>query len=294
MGSIAIGDVSVTRVFEWSGDIATREQLIPSSNRPDWEAHKSLLVPDFWDPATDNVKLCAQTFVVKSGGRTILIDTGIGNDKDRLWFPTLHSQFLDALTKAGAAPEQVDLVVATHLHTDHVGWNTTLADGQWLPTFPNATYLFPQEDFDHWNPEGHDEPPGGPAYSDAFKDSVIPVVHAGQAQFVTGEHVIDGNVRLVPAPGHSPGSTVIEVASRGESALFTGDLVHSPMQILGHEHASCFDEDPAQAATSRDRVLRQAAETHAAVFTGHFNVDKAARIARKGQRYILDSWTPLN
>ncbi|QIQ01277.1 MBL fold metallo-hydrolase [Streptomyces liangshanensis] len=294
MGSIDIGDVSVTRVFEWAGDIATREQLIPSSDRRDWEANASLLVPDFWDPATESVKLCVQTFVVKSGGRTILVDTGIGNDKERLWFPTLRTEFLDLLTKAGAAPEEVDLVVATHLHTDHVGWNTTLTDGRWVPTFPNATYLFPQEDFDYWNPEGDDEPPGGPAYSDAFKDSVLPVVHAGQAQFFSGEHVIDGNVSITPAPGHSPGSAVVEVTSRGESALFTGDLVHSPMQILGHEHASCFDDDPARAATSRDRVLHRASETRAAVFTAHFDVDKAARIARQGGRYVVDSWTELD
>jgi glyoxylase-like metal-dependent hydrolase (beta-lactamase superfamily II) len=295
VGSIDFGDVTVTRVFEWQDHLITRAQLVPDSELADWEANKSWLTPEFWSPETDEAWLCAQTFVVKSGGRTILIDTGIGNGKSRPHVPPfdgIQTPFLASLTEAAGDPADVDLVVCTHLHGDHVGWNTQLENGEWAPTFPNATYLFPQADFDYWNPEDQD-PPGGPMNVEVFNDSVLPIVHAGQAQFFTGEHIIDEHLKLTPAPGHSPGSSVVELNAGGELAIFAGDLLHTPMQVLRPTQGACFDDNPGVAVSARDRILAQAADTRAAFIAGHFNIERAARIARRGESYVIDSWIPF-
>jgi len=180
-------------------------------------------------------------------------------------------------------------VVCIHLHADHVGWNTQNLTGEWVPTFPNATYLFPKADFDYWNPEGGNQPRGGLMNADVFADSVLPVVRAGQAEFFTGQHVIDVNLMIAPAPGHSPGAAVVELDSRGERALFAGDLLHTPMQILHPEQGACFDEDRAGAAETRERILRQAADSRAAFMPAHFGVEWAARVVQRGNSYAIDS-----
>lgn len=220
----SFGDVTLDRVDEWTGKLFTRPDLLPDSDRQAWEAERAWLEPDFWSANSEDAGLCAQSFLVHSGGRTILVDTGIGNAKPRPSVPPfdhLDTAYLDDLAAMGVRPTDVDLVVCTHLHPDHVGWNTTLVDGEWRPTFPNATYLLPKADFDHLAKMAKSgdtpDPLGNVA---AFRDSVLPVVENAKTQLWEGEeHVIDDALRLVASPGHSPGACVLTISSSGEKAL---------------------------------------------------------------------------
>jgi len=294
--TLDLNGVTLTRAFEWQGNLMTRPQLIPDSDRADWEANRSWLAPAFWDPATEDTWLCSQTIVVRSAGKTILIDTGIGNHKSRPYIPpfdNLDTGFLKNLRTVGVDPADVDIVINTHLHADHVGWNTHLVGGQWVSTFPNATYLLPQADFDHWNPESDTEPSGGMDQAPVFADSVLPVVRAGLVQFYDGTHLIDEHLTLEPAPGHSPGSSIVHVSSGSEKVIVAGDVFHTPMEILRPDQGACFDEDHALAVQSRRRLLAQAAEQSLPIITGHFPIDRAAVVARRGDSYVIDDWVSI-
>jgi glyoxylase-like metal-dependent hydrolase (beta-lactamase superfamily II) len=290
--TLDLNGVTLTRAFEWLEHLMTREELIPDSDRAEWETNRSWLVPDFWNPETDTAWMASQVVVVKSSGKTILIDTGIGNFKSRPQVPpfdNLQTDFLATLRSAGAEPADVDIVINTHLHADHVGWNTRADGDQWVPTFPNATYLFPKADFDYWNPEAKQEPPAGLAEA-VFADSVLPVVHAGQVEFYEGRHVIDEHVELVPAVGHTPGFSVVLLRSGSDKAIFAGDILHSPMEILQPQHGVCLDEDSVLALKSRQLVLAKAAEERAPLLTNHFPTDRAAVIGEHGDSFVIEEW----
>jgi glyoxylase-like metal-dependent hydrolase (beta-lactamase superfamily II) len=281
MHEIKLGDVTVTRVEEMHGPIMAPSAFFPELPADAWRQHRDLLVPDHLGAGDDLVLAAMQTWLLRSEGRTILVDTGVGNDKTRPSVPMwdhLDRDFLDRLATAGVRPEDVDLVVNTHLHADHVGWNTRLVDGQWVPTFPNATYLMPRADYQ----------PG--TAGDAFEDSVVPIHEAGQAQFFQDTHVIDANLRLEAAPGHTPGSAVIKLSSGDDRALFAGDLLHTPLQLLHPEHNSCFCEDPAAARVSRRRLLGWAADAGALVLPAHFSGHSAFEVARRGDAFAVKEW----
>jgi glyoxylase-like metal-dependent hydrolase (beta-lactamase superfamily II) len=233
--------------------------------------------------------------VVRSQGRVIVVDTGIGNDKTRpavgAW-DHLSTGFLDNLAAAGVRPEAVDLVVNTHLHVDHIGWNTRLTDGQWVPTFPNATYLMPRADFEHFNPANNPDIAGG-VNENAFEDSIEPVRAANQVKLWEGEHVVDGNLTLVAAPGHTPGSSVLMLSSHGDKALFAADLIHTPLQVTHTDHSSCFCEDPATARTSRRDLLGWAADNTALVLPAHFAGRTALEVGRNGDAFEIKGWGPF-
>src|SRR3954447_918377 len=206
MNEIKLGDVTVTRVEEMHGPVGmTPQQFFPGSPEAAWQQHQALLVPDHLDPADDIVQVAMQTWLLRSEGRTILVDTGVGNDKARpavQGWDHLTSEYLAHLAAAGVQPEDVDLVINTHLHVDHVGWNTRLRDGVWGPTFANATYLMPAADVEFWNPANNPNISGG-VNENVFEDSVAPVQADGQVQLWEGSHTIDANLRLEAAPGHT-------------------------------------------------------------------------------------------
>jgi glyoxylase-like metal-dependent hydrolase (beta-lactamase superfamily II) len=294
----SFGDVTLDRVDEWTGRLFTRPDLLPDSGRQAWEAERAWLEPDFWSANSEDAGLCAQSFLVHSGGRTILVDTGIGNAKPRPGVPPfdhLDTAYLDNLAAMGVRPADVDLVVCTHLHPDHVGWNTTLVDGEWRPTFPNATYLLPKADFDHLAERAKSgDTPDPLGTMTAFQDSVLPVVENAKTQLWEGEeHVIDDALRLVASPGHSPGACVLTISSGGEKALLAGDLVHHPMQILDPAQRNTLDADGAMATRSRTRLLGWAVENSAPVYGGHFPGGRGARISNAGDAFRIDSWTSL-
>lgn len=178
MDTITLGDVTVTRVREYYGPVGmTPEAFVPDSPAQAWDTHRSWLVPDFLDAETRIVNTAIQTWVLRSEGRTILVDTGVGNHKDRPYAPVwsrLETDFLANLARAGVQPEDVDIVINTHLHIDHVGWNTYLDGRTWVPTFPNATYLMAKADFDYWNPANEIKTLLGRGNQNVFEDSVAP------------------------------------------------------------------------------------------------------------------------
>ncbi|QUQ63000.1 MBL fold metallo-hydrolase [Kutzneria sp. CA-103260] len=298
MSPIDLGSVTLTRVPEFFGSVElTPETFFPDSTPSMWQDNESWLVPHFLDNDAGMVRSAIQTWVLRSQGRTILIDTGVGNGKERPYVPLWghrRSNFLADLAAAGVRPEEVDIVVNTHLHNDHVGWNTVLAGREWVPTFPNARYLMPARDFEYWNPAGGHVPAGGSHNQNVFEDSVAPVHRAGLVDLWEGEHVIDDGIRLAAAPGHTPGSSVVLVESAGTRAMFVGDLVHSPLQFLHPDVNSCFCEDPEQARATRRDLLARAADEHSLVFPAHLGGGGGVRVRAEGAGFALRDWAPFS
>ncbi len=294
MEQIELGDVTITRVKEYYGSVQMRPaEFFPDSTHHDWEANKHWLAPDFWDPATDQCISAIQTWVLRSAGRTILVDTGVGNHKERPHVPVwnhLDTAFLHNLAVAGVTPEDVDLVINTHLHIDHVGWNTRLDDSTWVPTFPNATYLMPQRDFDFWNPANAHKSAASRGSLNVFEDSVAPIDDAGLTQLWDETYQIDKNLRLDLAPGHTPGSSVLTLESGGDRAVFVGDLIHTPLQIVTPHTNSCFCEDPAKSRNTRHKLLGRASDDNALLFPAHLGGHGAVEVVRDGSSFAIKSW----
>jgi glyoxylase-like metal-dependent hydrolase (beta-lactamase superfamily II) len=292
-----LGEVEITRVVEWQGEIAPARFVVPDSAPRVWQDNASWLVPDHWNPDNDAYRGAVQTWVLRSEGKVVLVDTGIGNDRRRPQIPLfdhLTTDFLDRLAQAGVRPEEVDVVINTHIHYDHVGWNTRLRNGEWTPTFPNATYLIPKADRDYFDPRNaHRRPAPRSDYERlrregsllVYADSIAPVL--GRAALWEGSYRIDGNLSLEPAPGHTPGSCVVRLSSGSDRAVFVGDVVHSPVQILEPGCNSCFCEDPRQAAATRQSLLQRAADSGELVIPAHFAGAGAVEVRRDGSRFTL-------
>ena len=219
------------------------------------------------------------------GGRRIVVDTCIGNDKTRSnpFWNQLHGPFLEDLARAGFARETIDLVVCTHLHVDHVGWNTMLVDGRWVPTFPRARYLLGRTEWAHWSAAGYD------ADGDVLGDSVRPILDAGLADLVESDHRLSDEVWLEPTPGHTPGHVSVRIRSKGRDAVITGDLMHHPVQCAEPAWASNFDVDPEAARRTRRAFLERYADGSVAVFGTHFATPTAGRIVRDGPPWRFEA-----
>ncbi|MGW6820520.1 MBL fold metallo-hydrolase [Streptomyces sp. NPDC055005] len=292
---ITLGDVTITRIEEMHGPIMPTDQFFPDLPEQAWKDQRAMLVPDHLGADDAMVHAAMQTWLLRSEGRTILVDTGVGNDKSRpavaAW-DHLRLDYLGNLARAGVRPEDVDLVINTHLHVDHVGWNTRLVEGDWVPTFPNATYLMPRADFEFWNPANNPDSTGG-VNENVFEDSVAPVHAAGQVLLWEEGHTIDGSLRLEAAPGHTPGSSVVTLTSGSDRALFAGDLMHTPLQVTHPDHNSCFCEDPAQSRSTRRRLLGWAADTGALVLPAHFSGHSALEVEHQGSGFAIKKWAPI-
>ncbi|MFF7607723.1 MBL fold metallo-hydrolase [Streptomyces parvulus] len=297
MEQITLGNVSITRIREYHGSVEMEpHDFFPESSREVWKDGAHWLAPHFLDSETMFVNSAIQTWLLRSGGRTILVDTGVGNHKERPYaqvWAHRETDFLDNLARAGVQPEDVDVVINTHLHIDHVGWNTFLDGRQWVPTFPNATYLMPKDDFDFWNPENDHKSVFGRGNQNVFEDSVLPVHRAGQTLLWENSHDIDADLRLEPAPGHTPGSSVLTLNSGTDRAVFVGDMLHSPVQIVEPDANSCFCEDPVGARATRRKVLGWAADNNALVIPAHLGGHGAAEIARNGDTFGIKGWAPF-
>ena len=251
--------------------------LLPAAT-PDTVADTPWLRPDFADDA-GTLRLSSHSFAITLGGRRVLVDTGIGNGKERAnpaWHD-LDTDYLDRLTRAGFAPESVDLVVLTHLHADHVGWNTRLTDGSWVPTFPNARYLTTRTEWSHWAAADMEAP-----RRQMFRDSVHPIRDAGLLDLVdvsAGPVEVAPGLRLLPAPGHTPGQVAVELRGDDRTALITGDAVHHPVQLARPDIGSCVDIDPALAERTRRALLASVADTDTLLLGSHFAAPTAGRVA---------------
>lgn len=243
------------------------------------------------DPATSRVTLSMHSFVIQLGGMNVLVDACNGNHKQRS-MPSVHmldTDYLANLAAAGFAPEDIHLVLCTHLHVDHVGWNTRLEDGRWVPTFPNARYVFGRRDFDFFATEAAEG-----LHREAYADSVLPVVESGQADIVdlagpnAVQQEIGDGVWLEPAFGHSPGSCLVKARAGGGEALFWGDMLHHPVQLVRPELSLPFDWDPALAARVRQDALARVADSDTMCFPAHFRGASAGRVRRDGDAYSFD------
>ncbi len=283
----AVGDAVVHRIDEVILPPETGPWLLPSAT-PQLVERAPWLTPSFADEA-GNLHIAVHTFAIEIDGLRVLVDTGIGNRKTRAnpaWHD-LRTSYLDRLIAAGFEPEAVDLVILTHLHTDHVGWNTVPgADGGWRPTFPSARYLTSRREYDYWagaELEG--------ARRTMFEDSVHPVRDAGLLDLTDvpadGAEVIPG-VTLVPAPGHTPGQVSVEITSAGERAVITGDCVHHPVQLAHPGVVSSADVDTDQAARTRHDLLARLADTDTLLFGSHFAPPTAGLVRTDGDAYRLD------
>jgi glyoxylase-like metal-dependent hydrolase (beta-lactamase superfamily II) len=297
MREIVLGDVTVTRVMEYFGSVEmSPDTFFPESPEGSWRTNELWLTPDFLDVDANVCVAAIQTWLLRSEGKTILVDTGVGNHKERPYSPVwshLNTDFLGNLARAGVRPRDVDLVINTHLHVDHVGWNTYLDDRSWVPTFPNATYLMPRPDFEFWNPANGHEPNLGRGNQNVFEDSVAPVHEAGRTLLWEGSHRIDGNLTLELAPGHTPGSSVLTLESGTDRALFVGDLLHTALQFVEPDTNSCFCEDPVRARATRRQLLGRAADTNALVLPAHLGGHGGAEVVRAGDRFAIKQWAPF-
>ena len=284
MTAVKIGGATVTRIEESYAPIFEATKFFPDWRQCVVDEHRDWMVPDHYDPTSGFLKFSIHSWLIKLGGRAILIDACVGNHKPRPKFPMWHlmeTRYLARMAEAGIRPEQIDMVMCTHLHVDHVGWNTRLDNGRWVPTFPNARYIFSQEDYDHYLAG----PEKGSASHGSFRDSVLPVVEAGLAQMVRGAHAIDEHLSIDPAPGHTPGSIAINLASHGQRALFCGDVLHHALQVFLPDWNSCFCADAINARKSRRKVLEDCAGSGALLMPAHFGAPFLCHIDERGSRF---------
>jgi glyoxylase-like metal-dependent hydrolase (beta-lactamase superfamily II) len=274
-----IGDVTITRVQESVAAIPP-VGLMPKATDDVLASHASWLRPNFVDD-DGNLVLSIHAFGIEVGDRKIIVDTCIGNDRKipGMEALTLDTPFLDDLAAAGFPREEVDTVICTHLHFDHVGWNTMLVDGEWVPTFPNARYVLCRDEWEHWNTEGQ----GG--YALTIDDAVRPVIDAGLADLVPPDHKVADEIRLEPTPGHTPGHVAVHIESGGKHAFITGDLAHHPVQFAEPDWCSDPDTDPAQSEATRRRLLAEHGDTDVLVIGTHFAPPCSGRLVTDGNGY---------
>ncbi len=280
--TISIGDARVTLV---------EELVMPTSARwmlPDHPEPWNLLdrcrpwLEDHFLNERGHILQSMHSWVIEADGMTIVVDTAIGNDKDRAGggFDGWHMRqgpFLEELTGAGAAPGDVDIVLNTHLHTDHVGWNTRWVDGAWVPTFPAARYQLVEREWRYWSELP--EPPG------IIEDSVRPVVDASQVDLVAADHRVSDSLWLEPSHGHTPGHVCVRISSRGQDAVILGDVIHSPIQCAAPHERPPLDSDPQPAREARLAFLERYADTRTVVLGTHFHQPATGLIKRDGGAY---------
>ena len=286
----SVGPVRIDRVVEVEQPLVPPHALLPDVDEATIERHRGWLVPDLLDPDTGRLVISFHTFVIRTPRSLILVDTCSGNDRDRPGKLRYHRKswpYLENLAAAGVALEAVDYVLCTHLHVDHVGWNTRLVDGRWVPTFPNARYLFDREEWEFWQAEYETE-----RFTDDpfYEDCILPVIAAGQVDFVSGEHEIDPWVRLEPSRGHTPGHVSVRIRDGDREAVMTGDMMHHPLQCAEPALSSCFCVDPEHSRRTRRAFLERHADGPVLVLPAHFPAPTGGHIrsVRDGFRFAFD------
>ncbi len=289
MSTWQIGDVTITQFVEltFEGLDAFLPQATPEAVLPiEW------LRPDFITPE-GVLRFSIHALVVDTPGKRIIVDTCVGNDKPREMFADWHmlqTSFLEDLTAAGFPPESFDTVLCTHLHLDHVGWNTQLVDGQWVPTFASARYLIEASEFAYLNEEAEDEQVEQwlkDSNRDVMTDSIRPVLKAGLIDLVDSRHRICDEVRLIPTPGHTVGHVSVEIESKGERALITGDFIHHPCQLAHPEWSVTTDYDGAESVATRERVFKDIADEDVLVIGTHWPKPTAGYVTRDARAFRL-------
>jgi glyoxylase-like metal-dependent hydrolase (beta-lactamase superfamily II) len=277
-----VGEVTVTKIVEL--EVTGGSRFILPQATPEAILPIEWLQPDFADER-GRLRMSIHALVVETPSRRIIVDTCLGNDKENRRIPTwnrMQTSFLEDLGAAGYPRETIDTVICTHLHVDHVGWNTMLAGSRWIPTFPQARYLIGRAEYEHWTRQGEREDVVA-----VLADSVAPVWDAGLVDLVETDHRLCEEIGLVPTLGHTPGHVSVQIASRSERALITGDFMHHPCQIARPEWSSTADSDPLQARDTREQMLAGLAQTPTLVIGTHFAGRTAGRIVSDGDAFRL-------
>lgn len=279
-----IGNVEIFQIVELeAGDViqsVIKDATPENIKKIDW------LYPHFVDE-TGKLKALVQSFIIKSDNHIILVDTCNGNDKTRTNIPewsNLQTGFLNKLADSGISEKDIDIVVCTHLHCDHVGWNTKFESGAWTPTFPNAKYLFVREEYDYWVNKPDNELADDKA---SFDDSVYPIVKAGAAELVSTTHKIDGHVSFIPTSGHTPSHISVLIESQKQRAIISGDILHHPCQIANVEWKADGDTLPDKAMLSRQRILDEIADTDTLLIGSHFSNPVAGKVLRAKGGFVF-------
>jgi glyoxylase-like metal-dependent hydrolase (beta-lactamase superfamily II) len=278
-----IGDVTVTKVVELEVTGGSRF-LLPQATREVIQ-RIAWLRPHFADE-DGRLRMSIHSFFLETPTRRIVVDTCLGNDKENRRIPhwnKMQTRLLDDLVEAGYPRESIDTVLCTHLHVDHVGWNTMLVDGKWVPTFPQARYLLGRVEYEHWRSNTARED-----MQFILADSVTPIMEAGLAKLVETDHRLCDEISLIPTVGHTPGHVSVRIVSRGEEAMITGDFMHHPCQIAHPEWETTADSDPAQGIRTRWEMFERLADTPILVIGTHFAGATAGRIVRDGTTFRLD------
>ena len=282
-----IGDVDVARIVEVNA-FEDNISMLLKDETAEFVKQFAWLRPHFATPE-GLMKISFQAFVLRSRGKHVMVDTCIGADRKREYevFCNIKTTFLEDLVAAGFPPDSINAVLCTHLHFDHVGWNTRLVEGRWVPTFPNARYLFGQKEFEHWV---HLRNTGGYHDFEHLHDAVDPVVAAGLADYITPDYQVTDEVSLFATPGHTPGHVSVLIRSRGEEAVITGDLMHHPIQLTDPSRHGNFDMDPVQGALTRQAFVERFANSKVRVIGSHFSDPTAGWIVRDGRgwKFITD------
>ena len=273
------GDLTIHRIVEMSFATLGMRQLLPALTEDELAAHRVWLAPDSLN-ADDQAIMAFQSYVVQTPHHNILIDSCIGNGKTLPHMAEFHQRqgqdYELALMAAGLRYEDIDYVFCTHLHVDHVGWNTRLVDGKWTPTFPNARYVFSADEVRFWEAERAHKP------NTVFEESVLPVLEAGRADLVADDASIGDHVRLLPTPGHTPHHVAVLLGKARDEAAFAGDVLHAPLQWRLPDLESAIDRDPAAAVAGRRGFLERYAETSTVCCFVHTPAPSAGVIRRLG------------
>ena len=285
MSNWDLGGVRVDRVLENEAPLLAPDILFPDFDPEVLDAHRDWLESNLLQPGTNLLILAFNSYVIRTKHHVILVDTCTGNDKERPHKPRYHMKnwpFLERLAAVGLSPADIDFVMCTHLHVDHVGWNTRLINGRWVPTFPNARYLFIKDEFDHWQ---NDEKRALYTTDPYFEDSLLPVIEAGQADFVDMDYAFDDAAWLDPTPGHTPGHVCVHVKGTHSEAVMSGDLMHHAFQCTMPAWNSCFCVDPTASREMRRAFLDRHADSDTLIKPAHFPTPSVGRIRRDGDAF---------
>jgi glyoxylase-like metal-dependent hydrolase (beta-lactamase superfamily II) len=277
--------ITIDRIVEQEAPLFDPLQFFPTLSREMLDANRAWLGPRAIDPATGKLIFCIQSYLVRTPHHTILVDSCVGNHKPRpsraFWDMMDSDRYQKNLAAAGVTVGDIDFVMCTHLHVDHVGWNTRLDNGRWVPTFPNAKYIFADRELTYWT-ERHKTDPAPVPW---IQDSVLPIVEAGRAERVKSDHSLNESVRLIPSPGHTIDHYCVHVGQEGHDALIAGDAVHCAIQVRHPELGMMSDYDQALSGDTRRKLFSRFADTPTLICTGHFPSPSAGRIVRRGEAY---------